>query len=75
MIELRLSINDVRVNGSIDYSKNMSNWSKKQEKRYKDVYMRAYIYQCKDLPSLDDDGLSDPYVALWSPDDEPEKKK
>jgi Ca2+-dependent lipid-binding protein len=28
--------------------------------------MRAFIYQCKDLPPSDDDGLSDPYVKLWT---------
>lgn len=28
--------------------------------------MRAYIYQCKDLPSADNDGCADPFVELWS---------
>lgn len=27
--------------------------------------VRAYIYQCKDLPSGDEDGLSDPFIKIW----------
>ncbi len=30
--------------------------------------LRAFIYQCKDLPSADDDGGSDPFIEFWSPD-------
>jgi C2 domain len=75
MVELRLSINDVRINGSIDYAATQSNWKKPLPKRYKDSIVRAYIYQCKDLPSVDDDGLADPFVELWSPDNDPSGKK
>ena len=28
--------------------------------------VRAYIFQCRDLPNADDDSLSDPYVKIWS---------
>ncbi len=31
-------------------------------KRAKSQKVRAYIYQCKDLPAADDDGLSDPFI-------------
>lgn len=34
-------------------------------KRPLDQKVRAYIFQCKDLPAGDDDGLSDPYVQIW----------
>lgn len=27
--------------------------------------MRAYIYQCRDLPAADDNGASDSYVVVW----------
>ncbi len=30
--------------------------------------IRAYIYQCKDLPAADDNGTSDPYIEVWSSD-------
>ena len=26
------------------------------------------MYQCKDLPAADEDGSSDPYIEVWSPD-------
>jgi len=29
--------------------------------------VRAYVFQCKDLPAGDEDGTSDSYVELWSP--------
>ncbi len=34
-------------------------------KRANPVLIRAYIYQCRDLPAADDDGSSDPFVKLW----------
>jgi len=34
-------------------------------KRYTPVKIRAYIYQCKDLPSADSDGTSDPFIVMW----------
>ena len=34
-------------------------------KRPKAQKVRAYIFQCKDLPPADDDGLADPYVQMW----------
>jgi len=27
--------------------------------------VRAYIYQCRNLPPADDNGLADPYVKIW----------
>ena len=27
--------------------------------------VRAYIYQCRDLPAADKTGTSDPYVQAW----------
>jgi Ca2+-dependent lipid-binding protein len=38
----------------------------------KSTKVRAYIYQCKDLPAADEDGSSDPYIQVW---DFSEKKK
>jgi hypothetical protein len=30
---------------------------------------RVHIYQCRDLPSGDDDGMSDPYIKVWEQHD------
>lgn len=27
--------------------------------------VRAYVFQCRDLPAADEDGQSDPYVKIW----------
>ena len=27
--------------------------------------VRAYLFQCKNLPAEDDDGLSDPFLTFW----------
>lgn len=27
--------------------------------------MRAYIFQCRDIPAADSDGQSDPFIKLW----------
>jgi len=29
------------------------------------VIIRAYIYQCRDLPAADSNGTSDPFVKVW----------
>lgn len=42
------------------------NWKRLPPKRNKAFVVRAYIYQCKDLMPADDDGVSDPYVEMWS---------
>jgi Ca2+-dependent lipid-binding protein len=27
--------------------------------------VRAYIFQCRDIPAADSDGQSDPFIKLW----------
>lgn len=50
--------------GEIDF-KTFSAWKKKVPKRSNPVKIRAYIYQCRDLPAADAEGTSDPYVKCW----------
>lgn len=40
-------------------------WKKMPPKRLEPVKIRAYIYQCRDLPAADANGTSDPYVQVW----------
>jgi len=59
-----LSIHDVTKDGKIDYSK-YDAWKKPPLKRLKIKKVRAYIFQCRDLPAADEDGQSDPYIKIW----------
>lgn len=69
-LQLKLSINDVAKNGEIDFNKQPV-WSKKPPKRLGHVVnVRAYIFQCRDIPSADDDGQSDCYISIWNQDGE-----
>ena len=37
------------------------------------VLVRAYIYQCRDLPAADSNGTSDPFVKVWDMSTEQKK--
>jgi len=49
--------------------KSQKAWKKPPPKRLSSWKLRAYIYQCKDLPAADSEGNSDPYVEIWTPDE------
>lgn len=59
-----MSINDKTKNGMIDFTK-FSSWKKPPPKRPFNKKIRAYLYQCRDLPAADSNGSSDPYIVLW----------
>lgn len=40
-------------------------WKEKISRRPPFNKVRAFIYQCKELPSADEDGLADPFVQVW----------
>ena len=40
-------------------------WHKPMDKRPDIMQVRAYIFQCKDLPAADDSGTSDPYIEMF----------
>jgi len=60
----KMSIHDESRNGEIDF-KTQPAWKKKVPKRSNPVRVRAYIYQCRDLPAADAEGTSDPFVKVW----------
>ena len=64
MISFKLSIHDTTKNGEINF-KDWAAWSKPPPKRAVPVKIRAYIYQCKDLPAADSNGTSDPFIKVW----------
>ena len=72
MVSFKLSIHDASVNDSIDFKK-FDAWKKAPSKRAIPVTIRAYIYQCRDLPAADSNGTSDPYVKIWDMSDKGKK--
>ena len=42
-----------------------NSWKRMPSMRMDQVKIRAYIYQCRDLPASDSNGTSDPYVKVW----------
>lgn len=72
MFSFKFCIHDVTKNGPIEF-KDYPSWNKKVPKRSNPVKIRAYVYQCQDLPAADAEGTSDPFVVVW--DTSKEKKK
>ena len=65
IISFRLAINDRSKIKTINYE-DYAAWKTPLKNRPAKVYKaRIYIYQCRDLPSADDDGQSDPYIKVW----------
>lgn len=63
VISLKLSIHDKR-HGPIVF-KNFDSWTKDPPKRMNPKYVRAFVFQCRDLPAADSDGQSDPFIKIW----------
>lgn len=72
MIQVKLAMNHKSKNGPMDFKK-YDSWKKPPPKRLNSWKIRAYIYQCKDLPAGDDNGTSDPFIEVWSPDEKVSK--
>jgi hypothetical protein len=68
MVSIKMSINHKTKNGSCDFTK-YNAWRKPPPKRYSSYRIRCFVYQCKDIPSADSDGSSDPYIVIWNPDE------
>jgi hypothetical protein len=64
LLSFKLSIHDKSASGPIKFD-DFPAWKKPPPKRLNLKKIRAYIFQCRDLPSADNDGSSDPYIKLW----------
>lgn len=63
MISFKLSIHDAS-HEEINF-RDFPSWKKLPPKRLEPVKIRAYVYQCRDLPAADSNGTSDPFVTIW----------
>ena len=63
MVSFKLAIHKV-TDEEINF-KDHKAWKKLPPKRLQPVKIRAYIYQCRDLPAADANGTSDPFVQVW----------
>lgn len=68
MISFKMSIHQVtgrKGEQVVNNFKEHPAWSKGVVVRPDAVKIRAYIYQCRDLPAADSNGTSDPFVQVW----------
>ena len=68
LVGLRLSIHDVTQFGTIDWAGYKDTWGKRLPRRPGNLKVRAYIFQCRDLPAADSDGTSDPFLEIIDSD-------
>lgn len=55
LVSFKLAIHDKTKNGPIDFNQ-FDAWKKPPPKRPKNFKVRAYVFQCRDLPAADSDG-------------------
>ena len=68
LVGMRLAVHDVTKFGTIDWSNYKQTWGKRLPRRPGNMKVRAYIFQCRDLPAADSDGTSDPFLQLTDSD-------
>ncbi len=71
-ISLKMTINDRTANAGLTFSKYTA-WKKPPLRRMNIKKVRAYIYQCRDLPAADSDGQSDPFIKVWDTSKDPKQ--
>lgn len=64
LVSVKISIHNTSKNGPINFE-SFDSWKKPPPKRLNAYKVRAYIFQCRDLPAADSDGQSDPYIKVW----------
>lgn len=74
MVQIKLSINDLAKNPRCTWNQYPA-WKEKVPKRFSSYLLRCYIFQCRDLPSADAEGSSDPYIKVWNCDNKDVKTK
>lgn len=74
IFSFRLYIHDI-AKGPIDEIKKKDPWNKKLKSRLDSYKMRISIYQCESLPAADSNGSCDPFIEVWTAEDEDKKIK
>ena len=71
MVSVKLSVARLAQHGggTIPWS-NYDAWKRNPPKRVGAYTIRAFIFQCKDLPAADSDGSSDPFIKIFNVGDE-----
>ena len=67
LVGLRISVHDITQFGPIDW-KSKKAWGMRIPRRPGNLKVRAYIFQCRDLPAADSDGTSDPFLQIIDSD-------
>ena len=70
IISVKLAIHNKSKFGPMDWAKHAA-WKKPPPKRPQIKKVRAFIFQCRDLPPADEDGTSDPFLKVWDTSKEP----
>lgn len=55
LVSFKLSVHDKTLNGPLDFTQYKA-WRKPPPKRPANYKIRAFLYQCRDLPAADADG-------------------
>ena len=63
LVGLKISIHDVTQFGTIAWNDNPV-WGARMKRRPGNKKVRAYVFQCRDLPAADSDGTSDPFLEF-----------
>ena len=64
LLSVKISIHDKSKDGPISFDQ-FKAWKKPPPKRLSIQKVRAFVFQCRDIPAADSDGQSDPYIKLW----------
>ena len=69
LVGLKISIRDVTQEGGVvlDWKANPV-WGKRMPRRPGNKKVRAYVFQCRDIPAADSDGTSDPFLEFIDSD-------
>lgn len=62
IISVKISIHDKTAGGEINFSEIPAWKTVPRPKRIGVKKVRAYVYQCRDIPAADSDGQSDPFI-------------
>jgi len=65
---MKMCINQLKSKtDTIDF-KECTQWKNDPPKRLDAKTIRAFIFQCRNIPAADDSGTSDCFITVWNPD-------